>query len=893
MDRIADPLALLQGLFTHAPVSFQVYTPDGHSLLVNDAFRELFGSEPPPGYCIFDDEIARAQGLDALIRRAFEGETIRTPEFWYDPRELQHVQVADGRRVAIEMTLFPVRDHQGVVRHVAISHKDVTARAKLREREQELAATLDSIGDAVIATDTSGKITRLNEVAVRLTGWPRDEAVGRPLDEVFRIVNAETRATVESPVTVVLREGRVVGLANHTVLLSRDGREYAIADSGAPILDATGVLLGVVMVFRDVTAEYAADRRLQIALREGRIIYYESNFDTGEIKLSDNALALLGLTEDQRPTRSDQMMAMLHPEDYDRLIAERARLHAGDHASRQLEMRYLRRDNREPLWVERRGHLVQTEGGYRIGSGILLDITERKRADELRARSSELELQNRRIQEANRLKSEFLANMSHELRTPLNAIIGFAEVLHDGQVDPTSPQHKEFLGDILASGRHLAQLINDILDLAKVEAGKLEFRAEPVLLPKLIGEVVAVLRTGAAAKRLRIELDLDKTIEQVALDPARLKQVLYNYLSNAIKFTPEGGRVIVRTRPEDDERFRIEVEDTGVGVPPEQLGLLFVEFQQLESGVAKRHQGTGLGLALTRRLAEAQGGSVGAKSTPGVGSVFHAILPRRAAGVEPRRPRRTFGVPMPRGKILVVEDDPKDQGVLIEVLTTAGYAVEVVATGADALARAQEETFDAVTLDLLLPDMNGLELLSGLRASGRHAATPIVVVTVVGDARAVAGFAVHDVLDKPLDSAALLASLERAGVRPAPTTTVLVVDDDPAALRLMEATLAPLGYRVTCRGDGAAGLEAASLKPPSAIILDLMMPGMDGFEFLERLRDDPRHAEIPVVIWSLKELTRDEELRLADSAQAVVAKQGGPPAVARMLAALAPARRTS
>jgi len=224
------------------------------------------------------------------------------------------------------------------------------------------------------------------------------------------------------------------------------------------------------------------------------------------------------------------------------------------------------------------------------------------------------------------------------------------------------------------------------------------------------------------------------------------------------------------------------------------------------------------------------------------------------------------------------------------VLTTAGYAVEMVTTGREALARAAEDTFDAITLDLLLPDMNGLELLAGLRA-GRHAHVPIVVVSIVGEPRAVAGFAVHDVLDKPLDGRAILASLERAGVRPAAAATVLVVDDDPNALRLMEATLAPMGYRVICRPDGQSGLDAAALEPPAAIVLDLMMPGMDGFEFLDRLREDPRHADIPVVIWSVKQLTRAEELQLAESAQAVVGKHGGPPAVARMLAALAPPAR--
>jgi signal transduction histidine kinase len=238
-------------------------------------------------------------------------------------------------------------------------------------------------------------------------------------------------------------------------------------------------------------------------------------------------------------------------------------------------------------------------------------------------------MENVEIREASRMKSEFLANMSHELRTPLNAIIGFAELLYDGQVKPAMPEFKEFLGDILTSGRHLLQLINDVLDLAKVEAGRLEFRPEPADLRKILGEVTAVLKTIAASKNIEIQTDIDPELGGLELDTSRLKQVAYNYLSNALKFTPAGGRVTIRATAISAERFRLEVEDSGIGVAPADLGRLFVQFQQLESGKAKRHQGTGLGLALTKRLVEAQGGSVGVTSIVGKGSTFHAELPRK------------------------------------------------------------------------------------------------------------------------------------------------------------------------------------------------------------------------------------------------------------------------
>ena len=270
--------------------------------------------------------------------------------------------------------------------------------------------------------------------------------------------------------------------------------------------------------------------------------------------------------------------------------------------------------------------------GLPMFTAYIRDLTESKAREEMRQRSEELEKQNRFIQEANRLKGEFLANMSHELRTPLNAIIGFSQLMHDGKVGPVSMPHKEYLGDILSSGRHLLQLINEILDLAKVEAGKLEFRPEPIDVARIMSEVRGTLLGLAAQKNIQLETDLDPSLFGIVTDLKCFMQVLYNYLSNAIKFTDEGGAVMLRLRAEPPDHFRIEVEDTGMGIPPEDIGKLFVEFQQLDNSRHKKHAGTGLGLALTKRLVEAQGGHVGVSSVGGKGSTFFAVLPRVTVG---------------------------------------------------------------------------------------------------------------------------------------------------------------------------------------------------------------------------------------------------------------------
>lgn len=487
-------------------------------------------------------------------------------------------------------------------------------------------------------------------------------------------------------------------------------------------------------------------------------------------------------------------------------------------------------------------------------------------------------LQNRRVQEANRLKSEFLSNMSHELRTPLNAIIGFAELMFDGHVEPGSPEQKEFLGDILASGRHLLQMINDVLDLVKVEAGRLELHPVPVNPAALVGEVCALLKGTLATKNLDVRAEIDPSLAGVELDPARFKQVLYNYLSNAAKFTPPGGKITLRVVRDPDGTLRIEVADTGIGIAASDLGDLFVEFQQLDVGAAKRHAGAGLGLVLTKRVVEAQGGTVGVRSQLGKGSTFFATLPLRAPGRpgEGTTPRPLELVSASREgspHVLVVDGDRRENALVARTLLDAGYRVDTATTGAEGLDLCERRSYDALTLNLALSDMSALEFLSVSRAAGRNRSA-VTVLLAAADQVAEVGPLVNDVLERPVNAEELLISLRSAGVRPDEPGGVLVVDDDPAALRLMEAALARSGYGAVCRSNGAGGIEAALRLDPVAVVVDLVMPGMDGFEFIERLRALPRHRHTPLFVWSTKDLTPEEQRQLKANAHGVIAKTG-------------------
>ncbi len=512
--------------------------------------------------------------------------------------------------------------------------------------------------------------------------------------------------------------------------------------------------------------------------------------------------------------------------------------------------------------------------GEILVSSVIRDITERKKLEkELRQKNNALEEQNRRVQEATRLKSEFLANMSHELRTPLNGIIGFAEIMHDGRVGPVSDDHKEYLGDILTSARHLLQLINDILDLSKVEAGKMEFRPQTVNLQLIIEDVRESVRALSASKQVTVRSEIDPRLGTIDADPRSLKQILYNYLSNALKFTPQDGQVTIRARAEDADRFRIEVEDNGIGIADSDLAHLFVEFQQLDSTTGKKYPGTGLGLALTKKLVEAQGGTVGVNSTLGKGSIFHAVLPR-SLWASPAAPKAETPLSVAPGTplILVVEDDANDRAWIANVLRKTGYGVETVATGSEALIRCREQRFDAITLDMMLPDMSGRAVLEKLRERGLNQETPVVVVTLLAQKGIVAGFQVVDILTKPVSEEEVLKALGRCGVAPRSQRPVLVIDDDLSALKVADQVLRQLGFRPVCRQDAASALKAASAERPAAVVLDLMMPEMNGFDFLKRFRKTRNGRRTPVIVWTGKDLNERERTELRSSVSSIAKK---------------------
>jgi PAS domain S-box-containing protein len=799
------------------------------------------------------------------------------------------VRAKSGQKIPVSFNAAVFRDTSGQVAGILAAARDITQQKEvehaLREQQSYTRGLIESNIDALMTTDTLGIITDVNKQMCAVTGRLQEELVGSPFKNYFT-----DPKLAEDGIRKVLSEDRVTNY--ELTIQAQDGRQTVVSYNATTFRGADGKLRGVFAAARDITDQ----KRLEEQIREQNRELMETTGFTKNVLDSSTEYSIIakdldgkilawnegarrnyGYTADEMVGRMNSRV--LHTlEDIESGRVKTLLDTALDTGKAEGVFDRVRK-NGDRFTASIAVTLRRDVEGRPIGYVLISkDITEQQQLEEqLRRKNEELEAQNRRVQEANRLKSEFLANMSHELRTPLNGIIGFAELMHDAKVGPVSADHKEYLGDILNSSRHLLQLINDVLDLAKVESGKMDFRPEAINVRKLVGEVRDILRTLTAEKHIQLTCEIDSAIEEVVLDPPKLKQVLYNYLSNALKFTPDGGKVVVRVRPEGDARFRLEVEDSGIGIRTEDFNRLFIEFQQLDATTSKKYQGTGLGLALTRRIVEAQGGEIGLTSTLGTGSCFYVILPRIArggvieTGAAPAGAARTPG----QRAVLVVEDDAKERAWLIRTLTAAGYAVEGAATGDAAIRAAHGRPFDAVTLDLLLPDMSGWDVLRTIRAGERNRDVAAIVVTVVADKGVGVGFVIHDFLDKPVAADVLLRALQKISAPAAGERSLLIIDDDPDATKLVAPVLRDHGYRLVVVKDAASGLKAARTNPPTAVLLDLLMPGMDGFEFLRqfRLTDVGRHT--PVIIWTMKGLTSAERVRLQASAQAMVSKGAG------------------
>jgi signal transduction histidine kinase/CheY-like chemotaxis protein len=560
-----------------------------------------------------------------------------------------------------------------------------------------------------------------------------------------------------------------------------------------------------------------------------------------------------------------------------------ALLARGKTGSMDQELRFVRPDGAE-LWVAASLEQLEFRGEPAV-IACLSDITDRKRAEVELTRAMEA------AEAANRVKSDFLANMSHELRTPLNAIIGYSQMLQEQAADDGQDDYLADLAKIERAGAHLLQLINDILDLSKIEAGRMTVFIEKASIPALVGEVQSIIEPLAAKNGNRFVVDYPPDIGSIDSDVTKLKQRLLNLLSNASKFTNNGtvGLAVSRAGADGDaqggagadEQMIFRVTDSGVGMTPEQMDRLFQAFAQADSSTTRKFGGTGLGLAITRHFARMLGGDVSVTSEPGVGSTFTLVVPVHDRSLPPPpeeeavEPKRMIsGDAAGALTVLVIDDDEAVHDVVGAMLGREGYWVLHARSGPEAMTLAHEQRPDAITLDVMMPQMDGWTVLSALKADAELRDIPVVIVTMLNDRAIALSLGAAAFLSKPIDWAQLSAVLKQCARHDAVMAApILVVDDDPEMRDMTRRMLERMGITVHEAADGAEALAWLEVNPrPSIILLDLMMPVVDGFEVLERLQQSDQWAGIPVLVATAKEFSADELAQLKRSTEKVISK---------------------
>ena len=643
------------------------------------------------------------------------------------------------------------------------------------QQREWLGTTLASIGDAVMATDHQGKIILMNGVAQSLTRWTSAEASGMPLEKVFNIINEDTRATVESPVVKVLREGQIVGLANHTILIGKDGTEIPIDDSGAPIRDAQGRITGVVLVFRDITERkqtetelVESELRLRRAITESPIPMIIHDEQDNILELSKGWTNESGYTLEDTPTIpawTEKAYGKKQP-----IISDLDQFYRANETVSSGEKLIVTRDGHERIWDFFTTPLGRSTSGVRLFLSIGVDITDRKHAERETERLLEREQTLRsEAESANRLKDEFFSNASHELRTPLNAIVGWTRMLRRGTLNPATASSA--LETIERSANAQTKLIEDLLDVSRIITGKLQIEMHPTEIAPVISSAVNSLRPAANAKDIIITSSIDNQSWPVMADVSRLQQVVWNLLSNAVKFTPRGGQIEITLRRAEDY-LELSVQDSGEGIDPDFLPYVFDRFRQADGSKTRRHGGLGLGLAIVRNLVELHGGTVSAYSDgPGKGASFMVRLPlldipsqeanqpsaawqtqRQQSAERMECPPRLEGV-----SVLVVDDDRDAREMLNMVLSQCEAEVRTASSTAEALAEISRQRPDVLVSDIGMPDLDGYELIKRLRQTESERgqkALPALALTAYAKAedrvRALAaGYHVH--LSKPVD----------------------------------------------------------------------------------------------------------------------------------------------
>ncbi len=742
---------------------------------------------------------------------------------------------------------------------------------------------------AIIALDVENRVLMWSDSAERIFGWRREEVEGKPLPTIPpESQPGQVREHHRSP--EVDHEGV------DAVRMRKDGTRVPVRIWCAPMSDGIGYLT----VLADLSDAKRAEREhATLAAREQEAaesiasaqrvsLLFESAPDaTFEVDERGRILHANAEAEHMFQRSREELLHLT----IEALVPERFRgKHLGHRAG------YAAHPVRRPM-----GAGIDLFGLRKDGSEfavdiklspvaghvicVVRDVTERREAEEkikmlnrslerrsqeLAGANTELSLQNREVERANRLKSEFLASMSHELRTPLNTILGFSELLSEENAGALNDKQKRFVTHIQRDAHHLLELINDILDLSKIEAGRLELHLETFPMAVPAAEVLTSIRPLAASKRISIDSDLDTTLVLNA-DRVRFKEILYNLLSNAIKFTPAGGRVWVESSTEGGS-IRLIVGDTGIGIAPADQQEIFESFRQASATTKGVREGTGLGLAITKRLVEQHGGKIWVESELGKGSRFHIAFPMAGAEAAPAETEAVSEAERAASLVLTASPHPAFRDEINQSLEQAGFKVAWAASGADVLQKASKLHPNLILLDIEISGKSGWETLHDLKISPETSKIPVIIVSPTDERKMGLSLGAVDCLVTPLSQESVLAAV-RDALKSQDALHVLIVEDDPDMRQLIADTLVTEGHTPVLAGNAKEALLALASSQVDAIVLDLMLPGRSGFDVLREIRASEKFARVPVLVLTVKDLS-DRERQVLSALNAPIFEKG-------------------
>lgn len=767
------------------------------------------------------------------------------------------------------------------------AHRDEAARfhEQMINAKRNWELTFDSVPDPVLLLDGERRVQRANRAATEVFGIEFAQLIGMPCYEVLSCLG-ESRS--DCPHKQLMQSGQS---ERRDLEEQRLGKFFDMTCS--PLRGPGGVIQGCVVVLRDISARRQAEAQisLQAAALESAANAILITSRKGEITWCNPAFTLLTgykaedvLGKNPRILKSGAQPPELYAELWKTILAGQVW---------QGEVTNQRKDGslyEEEMTIT---PVRDTRGEISHFIAIKLDVSARKRTEEeirklnealeqrVRDRTVELELANRELdsrrleaERASKFKDQFLSTMSHELRTPLNAVLGFSELLADEMYGPLNENQRRYLGHIHNGGQHLVRLVNEVLDLSRIEAGRMELVPEDLAIEPIFAEALETVRALVDQKSLQMSHEIEPGL-MVRADATHFRQILLNLLGNAIKFTPAGGCIMLKARREEGS-IRMDVCDTGPGIPLEEQDKIFEAFYRLNQG-DMAVEGTGLGLAITQRLVEMQGGHLGVESKVGKGSCFFfyfpAVLAAETQCVQKRKQAEPVGeYPL----VLAVEDDPVSLHLIQTQLAWAGYRVAVCENSQLAFQQAVDLQPAAITLDILMKPVSGWDVLSQLRADPRTHNIPVIVTSVVDQRGTGISLGAEEYLLKPIQRKPLLAAIERCFDRRGvgvPVRPILVVEDDVDTRELITEILSSQGFAVAAAADGVQARALVASTLPELVLLDLVLPKVSGFDLLAEWRADPRTSGMPVFVLSGKELTRQETAFLRHHSELLMRKQ--------------------